>query len=195
MVIVELVKLQRTGTGSRGRPPFCLTGLSTLSPGFGASNLVPLQQRFLLRGPVMWRSAAFQSGSFSLSGITTTLCSGALGPNKNNDYTFHLIVILCQFFFHCWLMLCHFLNMTQQRPVSYGILLEYQNKCKWIHGEVYLETFSVFLRLLFPLLFPDAVPVSELCAFFFWPLPSSLSWRQKQVKYWCLFVNEKPLVL
>lgn len=47
---------------------------------------------------------------------------------------------------------------------------------------VYLVTFSVFLRLLFPLLFPDAAPVSVLCAFFFWPLPSSFSWRKKENK-------------
>lgn len=73
---VELVKQQRTVTG---RPPFCLRGLSALGPDFGASDLVLLQQRFLLWVPLMLRSPVFQSGSFSLSGITTTLCSGALG--------------------------------------------------------------------------------------------------------------------
>lgn len=60
------------------RPPFCFWWLSTLGPGFGASDLEPLLQRFLLRGPPRLRSPVFQSASFSCSGITATLCTGAL---------------------------------------------------------------------------------------------------------------------
>lgn len=60
-----------------GGPPFCLRQLSALCPDFGASDLGPLQQRFLLRVPLL-RSPVFQSRSFSLSGITTTSSSGAL---------------------------------------------------------------------------------------------------------------------
>lgn len=61
-------------------PPFCLRQLSVLGPDFGASDLVLLQQWLLLQVPLLLCSPAFQSfsGSFSLSGITTTSCSGAL---------------------------------------------------------------------------------------------------------------------
>lgn len=62
-----------------GGPPFCLRQLSALGPDIGASDLGPLQQRFLLRVPLLLRSPVFQSRSFSLSGITTTSSSGALG--------------------------------------------------------------------------------------------------------------------
>lgn len=65
-------------SGGSGSPPFCLRQLSALCPGFGASDLGPLQQRFLLRVPLLLRSPVFQSRSFSLSGITTTSSSGAL---------------------------------------------------------------------------------------------------------------------
>lgn len=70
---VQLVRQQKGG-GS----PFCLGQLSGLGPNFGASDLVLLQQRLLLWVPLLLRSPGFQSGSFSLSGITTTSCSRAL---------------------------------------------------------------------------------------------------------------------
>ena len=61
-----------------GGPPFCLRQLSVPGPDSGASDLVLLQQWLLLRAPLLLRSPVFHSRSFSLSGITTTSCSGAL---------------------------------------------------------------------------------------------------------------------
>lgn len=49
----EAVKQQRTAAGG---PPFCLRELSALASDFGASDLVPLQQRFRLRVPLIGRS-------------------------------------------------------------------------------------------------------------------------------------------
>lgn len=63
-------------------PPFCLRQLSVLGPDFAASDLGPLQQRFLLRVALLFRSPVFHSESFSLSGITTTSCSGALQQQR-----------------------------------------------------------------------------------------------------------------
>lgn len=63
--------------GCSQHQPFSLRELSEVGTDGGASTLVPLQQRFLLRVPAMLRSAVFQSGLVSLSG-TSTLCSGAL---------------------------------------------------------------------------------------------------------------------
>lgn len=115
----ELLKLVSSVTAG---PPFCLRGLSVFCPGFGASDLEPLQQRFLLRVPLMLRSPDFQSGSFSLSGITTTLCSGALRQQsqrnlfKTSDLTVWCFITLS--LFHVVLCLRASLDFT------------FQNKCK-----------------------------------------------------------------
>lgn len=96
----DLIKLVSSVTAG---PPFCLRGLSVFCPGFGASDLEPLQQRFLLRVPLTLRSPDFQSGSFSLSGITTTLCSGALRQQsernlfKTSDLTVWCFITLSLF--------------------------------------------------------------------------------------------------
>lgn len=121
-----------------------MRGLSLLGPGFGASDLGPVQQRVRLRAPLMLRSAAFHSGSFSLSGITIMLCSGALQEEEE--------------------------QIEELEETTWDTLLLYR-----MDRLVYLEVFSAFLRLLFPLLFPEAAPHSALSAFFFWPFPSSLS--------------------
>ena len=105
-------------------PPFCLRGLSVLCPGFGASDLEPLQQRFLLRVPLMLRSPDFQSGSFSLSGITTTLCSGALWQqsHKNVYNTSHLTV--------CCFITPSMFDVVLCLRASLDFTWEFQNKCK-----------------------------------------------------------------
>lgn len=72
-----LVELQWNAPGLAVRSPFCLNELSEFSPDFGACDF-PLEQRLLVRVPFMFRSPVRHSGSFSISDITITLCSGTL---------------------------------------------------------------------------------------------------------------------
>ena len=113
-------------------PPFGFRGFSALWPGFGASGLEPVQQRFRFRDPLTIRSPAFHSGSFSLSGITSMLCSGALGQQPQKQK--HSLVIITPGFYWCssLLTLVIFLNKEPYQQLFHFQISELMFRVSWI---------------------------------------------------------------